>query len=222
MLYENDRTGDSLPENVANVGFVVRAYQAQIGGETTTTPHINMVRTYNGGWSQMAFELGIPYDSSSPVVPAGSVVTATVEYLVPPALKSAYYGESDYLTDMPSEDYQSTEMMIELADGNQLDVTPTVGTVVRTHPVELNASAGTTAVQFTLVGGLGYTPITVHGLARPDGWRLERQVDGTWERVDQSVEGNDYWQAYDDPASSSFDLVFNVHNRGTNEYRLVR
>ncbi len=123
---------------------------------------------------------------------------------------------------MPSEDYQSTEMMIELADGNQLDVTPTVGTVVRTHPVELNASMGTTAVQFTLVGGLGYTPITVHGLARPDGWRLEQEIDGTWERVDQSVEGNDYWQTYDDPVSSSFDLVFNVHNRGTNEYRLVR
>jgi hypothetical protein len=42
------------------------------------------------------------------------------------------------------------------------------------------------------------------------------------ERVDQEVDGNDYWQAYDDAASGRFDLIFNVHNRGTNEYRLVR
>jgi hypothetical protein len=40
--------------------------------------------------------------------------------------------------------------------------------------------------------------------------------------VSQEVESNDYWQAYGDPASGSFDLVFNVHNRGTNAYRLVR
>ena len=37
-----------------------------------------------------------------------------------------------------------------------------------------------------------------------------------------SGDTNDYWQAYDDVASGSFDLVFNLHNRGTNEYRLVR
>ena len=44
----------------------------------------------------------------------------------------------------------------------------------------------------------------------------------SWERVDQSVEGSDYWQAYDDAATGSFELVFNVYNRGTTEYRLVR
>ena len=77
-------------------------------------------------------------------------------------------------------------------------------------------------MEFTLTGGLGYTPLTIHGLARPDGWRLETVVDGEWERVSQEVEGNDYWQAYDDPAAGGFDLIFNVHNRDTNTYRLIR
>jgi hypothetical protein len=81
---------------------------------------------------------------------------------------------------------------------------------------------GETAVQFTLTGGLGYTPVTIHGLSRPDGWMLEQLVEGSWERVDQSVEGNDYWQAYDNAAAGVFDLVFNLHNRETTEYRLVR
>jgi hypothetical protein len=222
MLYSSQRTDDSLPEHLANIGFVVRDYKADIGGVITTTPHINTVRTFNGGWSQMAFELGVPFDASSPIIPAGSVVTATVEYLVPPAEKSAYFGQSDYLIAMPAEQFQSTDMMRKLAADNQLDVSATVGEVIRVQPVELDCLAELTASQFTLSGGLGYTPITFHGLVRPDGWRLEKNVEGTWERVSQEVEGNDYWQAYENASAGNYDLVFNVQNRGTNEYRLVR
>jgi hypothetical protein len=222
MLYANSRTDGNLPEHLANVGFVVRAYEANVGGVVSTTPHINLVRTFNGGYSQVGFELGLPYDPSAPVVPAGSTISATVEYLVPPAEKDAYYGASDYLLEMDAWIFQGTDMMRTLARDNHLEVTASVGTARRIHPVEIDASTQEIAAQFTLTGGLGYTPVTIHGLARPDGWRLEQEVDGSWERVDQEVEGNDYWQAYDDAASGSFDLIFNVHNRGTNEYRLVR
>ena len=118
--------------------------------------------------------------------------------------------------------YQNTEMMRMLAADNHLEVEASVGTLVRSQPVEVQAVDDTTAVQFTLTGGLGYIPVTIHGLARPDGWRLEQRFGDVWERVDQSVEGNDYWQAYDDAASGTFELVFNVFNQGTTEYRLVR
>ena len=56
------------------------------------------------------------------------------------------------------------------------------------------ADNSTTAVQFTLTGGLGYTPVIVHGLARPDGWLMEKNVDGDWQSLSQAVHGNDYWQ----------------------------
>ena len=222
MLYDNSRSDGNLPENFANIGFVIRDYRAVIDGIEYETPYINIVQTNDGGYSQMAFELGLPYDGSSAVVPAGSVVTATLEYLVPPAVKEAYYGESDYLTAMSEADFQSTAMMQTLAQDNQLDLAASVGSVTRTYPIELEASAGITAVQFTLTGGLGYTPVTIHGLARPDGWVLEQEVNGLWEELPQAVEGNDYWQAYEDVSSDSFDLIFNIHNRGTNEYRLTR
>ena len=73
-----------------------------------------------------------------------------------------------------------------------------------------------------MTGVLGYTPVTIRGLARPDGWRLKKQADGLWQPLSQEVEGNDYWQAYDDVAAGGFDLVFNLHNRVTREYRLIR
>ena len=170
----------------------------------------------------MSFELGVPYDASSPVVPAGSVVHATIEYLIPPSQKDTYYGESDYLTAMDAQDFASTDMLHTLATGNHLEVTATQGTLSRTWPVELEAAVGEVAVQFTLTGGLGYTPVTIHGLTRPDGWHLEQNVAGSWTPVDQSVEGSDYWQAYDNTAAGSFDLVFNLHNTAATEYRLVR
>jgi dienelactone hydrolase len=233
MLYNSVHSSGSLPEHLANVAFVIRDYRAQLGDQLITTPHININRTYNGGWSQMAFELGLPNDNlpSARLVPAGSMIEATVEYLIPPADKASYYGESDYLSAMPAERFQSTQMVLTLARDNQLEVTPYVGTLTRTYPIELNAAPGATAARFVLSGGLGYTPLTIHGLARPDGWRLERfeplestgeGESGSWVRVDQSVKGNDFWQAYEDPSSGSYDLIFNLHNRGRHQYRLVR
>ena len=222
FLYDSEHDSGNLPELYANIGFVVRDYEAQIGNQLITTPHININRTYNGGWSQMAFELGVPYDPQNMVIPAGSEINATVEYLIPPADKSVYYGESDYLLAMPEFSFQSTDMMMKLAADNQLEVRAFVGELIRDNPVEIMAAPGATAARFILSGGLGYTPITIKGLARHDGWRLERLESELWVRVDQSVEGNDYWQAFDRVSEQSYDLIFNVHNRGTHQYRLVR
>ena len=220
MLYASTKDGDALPEHLANIGFVVRAFEADLGNEKITTPHINLRRTYNGGYSQIGFELGLPYDSQARTVPAGSIVTATVEYLVPPADKVAYYGESDYLTSLDADSFKNTTMMQTLADANHLILTAAVGTIVRTHPPEFQAASGEVAVEFTLTGGLGYTPIIIHGLPMPTGWKLQQNVNGNWEVVDQAVEGNDYWQAYSDTDEDTFSLIYNVHNRGTNTYRL--
>ena len=224
MLYSSAHTSGDLPEHLANVAFVVRRYEARLGAQVVTTPHINITRTYNGGWSQMAFELGLPYsaDPAARVIPAGSEIHATVEYLVPPASREAYYGASDYLSALTTPQLQSAQMGQRLARDNQLAVTPYVGTLDRTYPLELTAAPGATAARFVLSGGLGYTPLTVRGLARPDGWRLERREGAAWARVDQSVEGNDYWQSYEDPRAGTYDLTFNLHNRGAREYRLTR
>ena len=221
MLYDNARAEGNLPENLADIGFVVREYEATIGGVTTTQPHINIRRTLNGVWSQMAFELGIPYDPANTVIPAGSTFRATVEYLIPPADKSTYYGPSDYLLALAPESYRSTEMMLELAAGNELDVAVSEGTLLRTHPVEVALAEGGSGIGFELTGGRGYTPVTVHGLPRHDGWVLEQRQDGDWTVVDQSVEGNDFWQAVHDPESDAWSLTWNVHNRGAVEYRLL-
>lgn len=58
-------------------------------------------------------------------------------------------------------------------------------------------------------------------LAR-DGSGGEALTEASREPVSQAVEGTDWWQARDDPASGGFGLSFNLPNRGTQRYRLVR
>ena len=57
------RAGDNLKEHLASVGFVVRDFEATIGDTTLRTPHINLNRTNNQNLSQVAFELGLPYQA---------------------------------------------------------------------------------------------------------------------------------------------------------------
>ena len=103
-------------------------------------------------------------------------MTATVEYLVPPADKAAYYGPSDYLNALDAGYFKNTTMMQNLAKDNLLTLEAAVGTIIRKQPPELKAASGVVAIEFTLSGGLGYTPIIIHGLSKPNGWQLQQQV----------------------------------------------
>ena len=231
MLYDNQWTDESLPEHYADLAYVVREFEANIGGTIITTPHINLHRTNNRS-SQIGFELGLPFEDGAAwcgdpcngqrnFIPAGSTVRATVEYLVPPADKDRYYGASDYLAALPGNQWRTIAMALELAVGNHLVVEPVIGQLRRTQPVELDAEPGAIATQFTLTGGRGYVPITVYGLMRHDGWQLQTQADDGWVTVDQSLHGNDFWQARFNGENGTYDLTWNIPNRAATTYRVI-
>jgi len=222
LLYDNQKQV-TLREDVACVGFVIRDYELVSNGVTTTTPHINLVHTNNSNHPEVGFELAVPYDPTSPTVPAGSTLRATIEYLVLPDDKALYYGPSADLLALPASMFGTAEMMRVMAQSNQTDVQATVGTLLRTHPIEIQTDAtNPVAAQFSLTGGFGYLPLVFHGLPHHDDWQLQRSTGSGWTDIGQEVEGSDYWQARFEPVSASYELVFNVDNTGTTEYRLVR
>ncbi len=231
FLYSNAISSGSLPENLGNIGYVIRSFEADIGGTILTTPHISLYQTHNGGYVQTSFELSLPYEDGAPwcgapcggqtnFVPAGSTVEAVIEYLVPPA--SAYYGDSEWLSTFARAEWDTADMMLKLASEGALEAEASVGTLVSTYPTELAATDGATAGALTLSGGLGYRPVSFSGLIRHDGWKLERQTDGDWETVDQSSSvGNDWWQATHDPASDTWTLTYSVPVGERQSLRLV-
>lgn len=68
-------------------------------------------------------------------------------------------------------------------------------------------------------------PVTVKNVKGFSGWRLQKKEGSDWKTVDQSVHGNDYWQAWYDAETGTYELTFNVHHNGKNdvgEYRLIK
>ena len=115
----------------------------------------------------------------------------------------------------------TSDIMRQFADENQQDVTMTVGTLVHTHPIEIETELGPTAAHFTFDGGIGYIPITFTGLQRADGWVLEKMsATGSWESIDQSVYENDFWQSLFDPQTQTYSITFNIVQDTATEYRL--
>lgn len=223
MLYANQKTGGNLPEEFADVGFIIRDYELNLNGSVTTTPHINLIHTNNWGQHpQIGFELGLPYDPATPVIPAGTTLRATIEYLIPPADKARYYGPSIDLLAVPGSTFGTPEIMRLMSAENGIELKMAVGTLEQTHPVTIATVSGRVAARFKMTGGFGYVPLVFTGLDRHDGWRLEQKLSGSWTGIGQEVEGNDFWQARYDEASGTYELVFNVDNEGSRWYRLVR
>jgi hypothetical protein len=76
---------------------------------------------------------------------------------------------------------------------------------------------------FTVIGGLGYVPITISGLSDYRRPILEiREEGGDWKRVDQSVEGNDFWQADYNSTDRTWELTYTVPLDTPNDTRRAR
>ena len=84
----------------------------------------------------------------------------------------------------------------------------------------LAGSALSGGLSGTVEGGLGYLAVSFAGLNRYDGWLLEQLNGESWEPVDQSVWGNDFWQSSYHEASNSYTLTYNVKGTASMRYRL--
>ena len=105
---------------------------------------------------------------------------------------------------------------------NDVEVTVTTGSLFQEQPTIISGVDAGIAAEFELTGGFGYTPITISGLYRADGWILEENQNGSWVFVDQSVHGNDYWQTAFDEATSTYALTFSVNTDAPTTFRLRR
>ena len=115
----------------------------------------------------------------------------------------------------------TSDIMRQFAYENQQDVAMSIGTLVHTHPIEIESELGTTAAHFELDGGIGYISITITGLQRNDGWILEKKNSaGSWEAIDQSVYEHDFWQSLFDPQTQTYSITFNIVQDDSTEYRL--
>lgn len=226
MIYD----ADSI-RNPANKMFTVREFAAEINGQTYTQPSFRLTRT-NNGQAQPSVELSVPA-AAGKTLKAGSRIDMVIEMAVLPNPSadpaSSYYGQSDYLR-ATMDLFNTPESALQQAKGNSISVTASVGTLRGRYPVEIDAAAGSVAAQFSMTGGLGYTPVVFNKLDAADGYKLQANIGGEWVDVVQAGtkgETKDFYSVRQ-LADGSYQWIFNVKNTDglnfgtTTEYRLVK
>ena len=131
---------------------------------------------------------------------------------------------------MPAEYFNTSKIAYEYAVGAKYTVAAQTGSVEKNTPIYIKCveqqENGKTVAEITVTGGMGYVPLTFTNVKHYSGYSLEQFVQEEWVKVDQSVTGNDYWQAWYDSDSCTYELTYNVpHNGDKNaeyKYRLVK
>ncbi|NNM28706.1 MAG: LamG domain-containing protein, partial [Akkermansiaceae bacterium] len=187
---------------LANRGLVIRSWKARLGGKAAA-PWIAERGVGPGAGGSSTLDL-LPPPGVTRLVP-GDFVEATIEYIVMPQFARDYYGPNEALRSALARDQNTWRMIHREATGNDRRVNVTRGSVEQTHPDVRIRTEGNEAA-FTLAGGLGHVPVTFTGLTANGNFTLA--VDG--KPVDQSVHGNDFWQADYDPATGMWSRTYNL------------
>jgi hypothetical protein len=216
-LHEAVRRGDEGASGAwANRGFVIRSWDARLGGKGAT-PWVAERGVRARGHDTSTIDL-LPPPGLNRLEP-GDFVEATIEHIIVPQFAADYYGPSGALRAALEAGENTWRMIHREAADNDRRVGVRIGALEALYPA-VRVRADRDRAEITLDGGLGYVPITFTGLASPRGHVLRHNG----KPVDQSVHGNDFWQADFDPASRTWQLTFNLPfgPDGTNALELAR
>ena len=209
----------------ANRMLNVHSYNAVLNGKTYTKPSFNIRNTVDAGIPCLLVEL-CPSAEVGNTIRAGSTVNGTVEYLNIPIHKSDYFGSSTVLNGIPANEFNTYKVAYRYAVGNKTTTTASVGTVEQQTPIFVKCASGEVLAEITVKGGMSYVPLTFRGVPAYTGYELQVKKGSKWEKVDQSVHGNDYWQCWYDSDKGTYELTYNVEHTGdknaTYSYRLVK
>ncbi len=209
----------------SNRALNVISYNAVLNGETYTKPSFNIRCTTNYNIQCNLIEL-CPPAAVGNTIEKGSTVEGVVEYLNLPVSKEAYYGPSEVMQSIPEEYFNTYRAAYYYVLGGKYTTEASIGEITKAVPITVKTVEGDVAAQITITGGISYVPITFTNVPSYSGYRLEKKEGEQWVMVDQSYNGNDYWQAWYDSDTATYELTFNVEHSGdpeaVYEYRLVK
>jgi hypothetical protein len=186
----------------ANRGIIIRSWKARLGGKDA------------GPWfAERGVKARGSHSSTVDIIPPpgitrlekGDFLEAVIEHLILPQAVDEYYGPNNALREALKQHGNSWQLIQREALGNQRKVTMETGHLEKLHPA-VSVRVVDDRAAFSLEGGLGYVPVAFNGLSSPVGHVL--LVDGTV--VNQSVHGNDFWQADYNAVDQTWRLTYTV------------
>lgn len=75
------------------------------------------------------------------------------------------------------------------------------------------------SVYFSVSGGKGYVPLTITNVSNYSNPVLYQKVNGSWQKINQSVYVNDFWQTDYNALTGKWDITYNVNLDSPNDVR---
>lgn len=188
--------------------LVIRSYKATLGGRIYLEPSISVpVHQINDDGSKN-LDLLLTAPEGVEHFRPGDTIEMDLEWINLHREADDYYGPNEAYRRHLSEHPSSWKTTYREAIGNDLVVEVDGGHAYRNYPVHVRTSADEVTVR--IQGGVGYVPIRFEGLSSASGYTLYRLENGVESPLDQSVNGNDFWQVDYDAVSGSYTRVYNL------------
>ena len=204
--------------------FVIRSYTAMINNKIYTQPTVSFpvsVPVHGPKKELSNVDLLLVPPREVTAFKPGDVIEMDVEWITLHRTADDYYGPNDIFRKHLIENPSSWKTTYREALGNDLRVTARGGKVLNRYPLFVQAEKP--AVEVAIAGGVGLVPIRFEGLVSIKDAVLSQVVNGKEIRLDQSVHGNDFWQADYDEIAHTYTLTYNLplDNKPTSTWRLT-
>ncbi|CDF79643.1 conserved hypothetical protein [Formosa agariphila KMM 3901] len=202
---------------LAERGFVVRDWKAKINGDTNVSPWFAEYNTASGDYGDQSAIIKIVPPKNCTSFKAGDFIEATVELILIPSALDDYYGPNKNLKNALRNNALTWELIYREALGNDLAVDVTKGELVDNYPIKIRTENN--KAQFSVIGGIGYVPLTLTNVGSYKKPFLFVKEDSKWKKVNQEVHGNDFWQTEFNAENETWDVTFNVNLDSPNDMR---
>ena len=209
VSFPGARSVDGRDWGTGSRALVIRSYKARFGGKDYSRPTISMpVHTVEKGGAGLNLDLLLVAPKEVTEIQPGDTVEMDLEWITLPRCADDYYGPNEAFRKHLEGNPSSWKTTFREAKGNDLDVNVTGGELLEKYPVVIKACSP--EIRVRIKGGVGFVPIRFEGLAAATGYSLYELVDGREVKLDQSVTGNDFWQADSNAATGTTLLTYNL------------
>jgi len=207
-------SGQESAYRPAAKGYVIRSWNARINGVTNVPPYL-IEHSLGNSSSTPGSSLDLVPPPGVTTLQPGDYVQAVIERFYVPESPGDYYGPDQNLNQAVTNYGNTYAMAVREAIGNNLAVNMQSGTLIQTLPA-IKIGLNSEFAQFAITGGLNYGPVTFMGASTYQYPTIEELVGTNWIMINQSVNGNDFWQADFNGTNRTWDITFNLKLGSTN------
>lgn len=174
---------------------------------------------YGRSWGSDKMLFDLAGDSTEQPYQAGDVVSGAFEFIMPPKEPANYWGaDAEFAARLATYTQPWEAVFDEYRYNSKLQATASIGTLINTFPLEIQADPNGPSVITELTiqaGGLGDIPVIIKDAMVGKALNIERYVDGQWITIgSEAAPSESYYQGYQN-AEGKIDYTFSIPRPST-------